>query len=101
MGHGHGPGRGPAIVVKPKNFWKTSGRLAKYMSTYVVGIVVVLALAIASAVFQIKTPKILGQATTEIYKGLMTGIAQQKAGIKINGYQSISIKLNTLSLSLL
>ncbi|WP_119326977.1 ABC transporter ATP-binding protein [Companilactobacillus musae] len=85
MGHGHGPGRGPAIVVKPKNFWKTSGRLAKYMSTYVVGIVVVLALAIASAVFQIKTPKILGQATTEIYKGLMTGVAQQKAGIKING----------------
>lgn len=85
VGHGHGPGRGPNIVVKPKNFWKTTGRLAKYMSTYVVGIIVVLALAIASAVFQIKTPKILGEATTEIYKGLMTGVAQQKAGFKING----------------
>ncbi|WP_278552186.1 ABC transporter ATP-binding protein [Companilactobacillus farciminis] len=82
---GPGPGRGPNVVVKPKNFWKTTGRLAKYMSTYVVGIIVVLALAIASAVFQIKTPKILGEATTEIYKGLMTGVAQQKAGFKING----------------
>ncbi|CAJ2234630.1 ABC transporter ATP-binding protein [Companilactobacillus paralimentarius] len=82
---GHGPGRGPAVVVKPKNFWKTTGRLAKYMSGYMVGIIFVLILAIASAVFQIKTPKILGEATTEIYKGLMTGVAQQKAGLKING----------------
>jgi ABC-type multidrug transport system, ATPase and permease components len=85
MGHGGPGGRGPAVVVKPKNFWKTTVRLANYMSTYVVGLIVVLALAIASAVFQIKTPKILGEATTEIYKGLMTGVAQQKAGLKING----------------
>ncbi|WP_334332705.1 ABC transporter ATP-binding protein [Companilactobacillus sp. HBUAS59544] len=83
---GHGPGNhGPNVVVKPKNFWKTTGRLAKYMSTYVFGIIFVLVLAIASAIFQIKTPKILGEATTEIYKGLMTGVAQQKAGIEING----------------
>ena len=83
---GHSPGgRGPNVVVKPKNFWKTTGRLAKYMSSYVIGLIVVLVLAIASAIFQIKTPKILGEATTEIYKGLMTGIAQQKAGLKING----------------
>lgn len=83
---GHGPGgRGPNVVVKPKNFWKTTGRLAKYMSSYVIGLIIVLVLAIASAIFQIKTPKILGEATTEIYKGLMTGIAQQKAGLKING----------------
>lgn len=83
---GHGPGgHGPGVVVKPKNFWKTTGRLAKYMSSYIFGLTIVMILAIASAVFQIKTPKILGQATTEIYKGLMTGIAQQKAGLKING----------------
>jgi len=83
---GHGPGNhGPNVVVKPKNFWKTTGRLAKYMSSYIVSLVIVLALAIASAIFQIKTPKILGQATTEIYKGMMTGLAQQKAGLKING----------------
>ncbi|GEO78234.1 multiABC transporter [Companilactobacillus mindensis DSM 14500] len=85
MGHGGPGGRGPAVVVKPKNFWETTVRLANYMSTYVVGLIVVLVLAIASAVFQIKTPKILGEATTEIYKGLMTGVAQQKAGLKING----------------
>ena len=83
---GHGPGgHGPGVVVKPKNFWKTTGRLAKYMSSYIAGLTVVMILAIASAIFQIKTPKILGQATTEIYKGLMTGVAQQKAGLKVNG----------------
>ena len=85
-GRGHGPGgHGPGVVVKPKNFWRTTGRLAKYMSSYIIGLTIVMILAIASAVFQIKTPKILGQATTEIYKGLMTGVAQQKAGLKING----------------
>ncbi|KRN97687.1 ABC transporter ATP-binding protein [Companilactobacillus kimchiensis] len=82
---GHGPGSHGGVVEKPKNFWRTTGRLAKYMSSYITGLIIVMILAIASAVFQIKTPKILGQATTEIYKGLMTGVAQQKAGLKIKG----------------
>ena len=82
---GHGPGgHGAGLVVKPKNFWKTTGRLAKYMSSYVIGITIVLVLAVASAIFQIRTPKILGEATTEIYKGVMTGAAQQKAGIQVS-----------------
>jgi ATP-binding cassette subfamily B protein len=44
---------------------------------------IVLILAITSTIFQIRTPKILGEATTEIFKGLMTAKEQAAQGIKI------------------
>ncbi|WP_413476633.1 ABC transporter ATP-binding protein [Latilactobacillus fuchuensis] len=78
---GHGPG---GLVEKPKNFWGTTKRLLTYMSSRVIGLVIVLALAIISVVFQIRTPKVLGEATTEIFKGVMKGSAMQKAGISMN-----------------
>jgi ATP-binding cassette subfamily B protein len=56
------------------------------MSAYIWGIIAVLILAILSSIFSVVTPKILGQATTEIYKGFMTGVAQQKAGIKVDQF---------------
>lgn len=71
---------------KPKNFWKTVRRLFAYMKSYIIGIIVVLILAVLSSLFQVMTPKVLGQATTEIYKGFMTGVAQQKAGIKVDQF---------------
>lgn len=77
-----GPGgHGMGLVEKPKNFWQTTKRLLGYMKSRIWGIIVVLAFAIASTVFQIRTPKVLGEATTEIFKGYMKGVAQQKAGI--------------------
>lgn len=79
-------GRGPGLKVKPKNFWGTLGRLTKYLKSYVVAIVFVFALAIGSQIFQIQTPKILGKATTEIFKGVMTGAAMQQKGMKITSY---------------
>ncbi|KRM54961.1 ABC transporter ATP-binding protein [Lacticaseibacillus sharpeae] len=84
---GHGPmggGRGP--VEKPKNFWKTTNRLMGYMHNRLFGLAVVIVMAIASTIFQIRTPKILGQATTEIFKGVMKGQAEQKAGISFSEY---------------
>lgn len=48
-----------------------------------VGLILVFAFAIISVIFQIRTPKILGEATTEIFKGLMKGNAQQKAGFSV------------------
>nr|WP_233210662.1 ABC transporter ATP-binding protein [Latilactobacillus fuchuensis] len=78
---GHGPG---GLVEKPKNFWGTTKRLLTYMSSRVIGLVIVLALAIISVVFQIRTPKVLGEATTEIFKGVMKGSAMQKAGISMD-----------------
>ncbi|KRL68082.1 ABC transporter ATP-binding protein [Companilactobacillus versmoldensis] len=71
---------------KPKNFWKTVRRLASYMSVYIWGMVLVVILTILSSVFQVMTPAVLGQATTVIYKGFMTGVAQQKAGIQVDQF---------------
>ncbi|WP_283678926.1 ABC transporter ATP-binding protein [Lentilactobacillus sp. Marseille-Q4993] len=82
-GGGHGGPHG--LVEKPKNFWGTTKRLMSYMSDRIVGLVLVLAFAIISVIFQIRTPKILGEATTEIFKGVMKGSAQQKAGFNIAG----------------
>ncbi|EHM00265.1 ABC transporter, ATP-binding protein [Lentilactobacillus parafarraginis F0439] len=80
-GGGRGGPRG--VVEKPKNFWKTTNRLMRYMSDRIIGLILVLIFAITSVIFQIRTPKILGQATTEIYKGVMKGSAEQKAGFNL------------------
>ncbi|MGX7420645.1 ABC transporter ATP-binding protein [Carnobacterium gallinarum] len=79
---GGGPGaRLP--VQKAKNFWPTVKRLFGYMSKRLVAIVAVFVLAIAATIFQIRTPKILGEATTEIFKGVMIGMKQRQAGMQV------------------
>ena len=86
-GPGHGPGHGiGAKGEKPKNFWKTTKRLFGYMSKRLVAIGAVFVLAILSVIFQIQTPKILGKATTEIFKGVMKGYAQMQMGLKIDKF---------------
>ncbi len=65
-------------TAKAKNFWGTTHRLFKYMSRRLIPITFVLILAISSVIFQIQTPKILGGTTTEIYQGVMEGIAKTK-----------------------
>lgn len=71
-------------VEKPKDFWKTTKRLLSYMSSKVYLIAFVFVLAIVSTIFQIRTPKILGQATTEIFKGLMEARASRQQGIVLD-----------------
>ncbi|WP_155286013.1 ABC transporter ATP-binding protein [Lacticaseibacillus zhaodongensis] len=83
---GHGPGMRGGVVEKPKNFWHTTARLLRYMHSRLLGVAVVIILAIVSVIFQIRTPKILGKATTEIFKGVMKGQSQQKAGIHMTQY---------------
>ncbi|MEQ3458017.1 ABC transporter ATP-binding protein [Enterococcus cecorum] len=86
-GPGHGPGHGVGVKgEKPKNFWKTTKRLFGYMSKRLVAIGAVFVLAILSVIFQIQTPKILGKATTEIFKGVMKGYAQMQMGLKIDKF---------------
>lgn len=81
----HGPGGGHGgLVEKPHNFWRTTNRLLRYMSNRLWAVAFVLILAIASVIFQIRTPKILGEATTEIFKGVMQGAAAKKAGVTLN-----------------
>lgn len=78
---GGGPGRNiGAKGPKAKNFWGTVKRLFGYMSKRSIAIISVFVLAIAAVIFQIQTPKILGEATTEIFKGVMIGAEQMKAG---------------------
>jgi ATP-binding cassette subfamily B multidrug efflux pump len=84
---GGGPGRNiGAKGEKPKNFWKTVRRLFGYMSKRMIAIISVFVLAIAAVVFQIQTPKVLGKATTEIFKGVMTGAAQMKQGQQVTHF---------------
>ena len=66
-GHG-GPAGGTG--EKAKNFGKTMKKLIAYMGRYKWGILTVLIFAVASTVFQVVGPKILGRATTEIFTGL-------------------------------
>lgn len=82
-GGGHGPGMGQA-VEKPKNFWKSTRRLVKYLSPWMFGFSIVLIMAAVSVILQIRTPKVLGEATTEIFKGVMKGNAEMKAGIPLH-----------------
>ena len=76
----HSPGRrGPGFgmpVVKAKDFKRTLKTLIAYLSVYRLGITVVVIFAIGSTIFSIIGPKIMGDATTEIFEGIM----RQSAG---------------------
>ena len=68
MGGGHGRmGTGE----KAKDFKGTMKKLFTYLSEYKIGIFFVMIFAIGSTVFNIIGPKVLGKATTEIFKGLV------------------------------
>jgi ATP-binding cassette subfamily B protein len=56
------------------------------MSKRSIAIIAVFVLAIAAVIFQIQTPKILGEATTEIFKGVMIGTQQMQAGQQVTEF---------------
>ena len=66
-----GPMGHMASGEKAKDFKGTMKKLGKYMSSYKVGIILVLIFAIGSTIFAIVGPKILGKATTLIFNGLI------------------------------
>ncbi|MBC1514054.1 ABC transporter ATP-binding protein [Listeria booriae] len=68
---GHG-GRAVIPTAKPKDFKKSLFRLLGYMKPRAISLFAVLILAILSTIFNIFSPKELGKATTEIFKGVMT-----------------------------
>lgn len=70
-------GGGPGLrhsLEKPKNFKKTLKDLVRYLKPYKVSIILAFIAAIASSIFSIIGPKILGNATTEIFNGLIAKI---------------------------
>lgn len=68
--------RGPgAPTEKAKNFKGTLRELLKYMGVYKIALLFVLIFAVGSTVFTVVGPKILGNATTELFHGLMAKIS--------------------------
>ena len=72
MGGGPHGGHGPA--EKAKDVKGTTKKLANRLSEHKIAIIIVIIFAIGSTIFSIVGPKILGNATTEIYTGLMNKI---------------------------
>lgn len=75
---GGGPGHGPMAMMKgekARDFKGTMKKLIQYLSVYRISIVTVFIFAAASALFSIVGPKILGNATTELFNGIMAKIA--------------------------
>ena len=64
-----GPGRGPgAPVEKAKDLKGTTKKLVKdYLSKYKIALIIVFIFAVGSTIFSVIGPKILGNATTEIF----------------------------------
>jgi ATP-binding cassette subfamily B protein len=72
--------RGPRNPEKAQHFWPTTKRLIAYLRPWRAGVIISIVLAIVSVILTILAPKILGEATTIIYDGIMKGYAQMKAG---------------------
>ncbi len=69
------PRRGPgAPVEKAKDFKGSIGKLARYMSEYKLALIFVVIFAITSTVFNIIGPKLMGNATTEIFNGIIAKV---------------------------
>ncbi|HIT11042.1 MAG TPA: ABC transporter ATP-binding protein [Candidatus Onthousia faecigallinarum] len=88
-------GRGPMAGTgeKAKDFKGTAKKLLHYLGTYKVSIFFVILFAVVSAVFSIVGPKILGNATTEIFNGLIGKITGASAGIDFSKIAGILLTL--------
>ena len=87
--------RGPSSVDKAKDFKGTLNKLLKRVSTYKILIILSFIFAIGSTIFAIISPKILGNATTEIFNGLILKISGT-GGINFNTIKNILITLGIL-----
>ncbi|PGA12554.1 ABC transporter ATP-binding protein [Bacillus mycoides] len=75
-GGGGGPmGGGMRKIEKAKNFKGTMNKLLQYLKPYKLSILIVILFAIGSAAFTIVGPKILGNATTKLFEGLISKVS--------------------------
>jgi len=102
-----GMGRGPGGVSmmpgeKPKDFKGTLKKLVAYLSVYKIRLIFVFIFAVLSTIFMIVGPKILGNATTAIFEGVMNMIADNGKGIDFNYIgQIILIMLGLYTISVI
>lgn len=76
QGRPMGPGRGHGMRggEKAKDFSGSMKKILRYMKKYYVRMGAVALFAVASTIFSIVGPKILGKATTELFNGLVAKI---------------------------
>ena len=99
MGGHHGGMGGHGAGEKAKDFKGTMKTLINYLKQYMTGIIVVMLFAIASTVFSIYGPTILGEATNVLVDGIMGAM---KTGQLVIDYAKIrNILLFLLGLYLL
>lgn len=72
------PRRGPrgphGPVEKAKDFKGTVRKLIKYIAQYKAAVIAVMIFAVGSTIFNIAGPKVLSNATTEIFNGLVSKV---------------------------
>lgn len=77
---------------KAKDFKGTMKKLISYLSPYKLAILLVIVFAIGSSVFNIVGPKILGNATTKIFEGLVSKVSNSGGGIDFDAiFRTLSI----------
>lgn len=84
---------GKGTIERAKDFKGTTKKLLKdYLSKYKLALIIVMIFAIGSTIFYIVGPKILGNATTEIFNGLVNKLSG-KGGIDFNKVGQILLML--------
>lgn len=92
-------GGGPGAMMageKAKDFKGTFKKLVSYLGKYKLAISIVIIFAIASTIFNILGPKILGNATTKIFEGVMNMISGKGEGIDFGYIGQIMLLLVVL-----
>ena len=95
MPNGHGT-RGMETTEKAKDFKGTLRKLFKYLGVYKISLIFVVIFAVCSAIFSIIGPKISGQATTEIFNGLVGKVMGTSSGIDFSKVGTILLTLLSL-----
>ena len=88
--------KGRGAVEKAKDFKGTTKKLIKnYLANYKISLMIVFIFAVGSTIFSVIGPKILGNATTEIYTGLI-GKIYGTGGINFEKIANILLTLLAL-----
>jgi len=94
---GPGGGHGPAGMIisgeKAKDFKGTFRKLIQYLGKYKLRILFVMIFAIASTIFSIVGPKILGKATNAIFTGVLNQIQGTGSGVDFGYIGSVMLML--------
>lgn len=94
---GHGP-MSRMHGEKAKDFKGTLKKLLKEIKPFRIGVLAVIIFAIISTVFSIAGPKILGKATTEIFRGLVAKVSGSGLGIDFDYIGKILVTILALYL---